>query len=151
MLSTPSYWDCIRSSSLSPKFLVFFPSKQLYGHLLRASEKDLVRVSNTHTIRQVSGLPVFHKREQDGLQTARQVGLQAKIEYCTTSESQSVVAPCEYSSPLWAASLTPGGSWYDVHHSLRPAASDDGGESDFVTSDLGFVSKNVALLKHVGI
>lgn len=87
----------------------FPPSEQLHGHLLWAAEKDWVSVSNTHTLRQVSGLAVFHKRKRDGLQTARHVGLRAKIEYCTTSESQSVAAPCQYKSSLWAASLTLGG------------------------------------------
>lgn len=92
---------------------VFFASEQLHGHLLWASEKDWVSVSNTHTIRQVSGLPVFHKRERDGLQTARHVGLQAKIEYCTTSESQPVAVPCEYKSTLWLLlSLLEADVWY---------------------------------------
>lgn len=88
----------------------------------------------------MSGLPVFHKRERDGLQTARHVGLQAKIEYCTTSESQSVAVPCEYKSTLWLLlSLLEADIWYA---SLwGKAASDDGGENDFMTEDLGFLVK----------
>lgn len=145
----PSYWDFIRSSSLLPKFfffffwsLLFFASKQLHGHLLWVSEKDWVSVSNTHTIRQVNGLPVFHERERDGLQTARHVGSQAKIEYCTASESQSVAAPCEYKSTLRAASLTHGWCWIRFTP-WGKAATDDASENGF-----RIFSKNVVLKNH---
>lgn len=152
MLSSLSYWNFIRSSSLQPKFFcfLFFASEQLHGHLLWVSEKDWVSVSNTRTIRQVSGLPVFHNRERDGLQTARHVGSQAKIEYCTTSESQSVAVPCEYKSTLWAASLTFGG-WCRICITLwGKAASNDWGEKDFECQDLGFLVK-IMFLKTINI